>query len=453
MKNLLWNKNTPKPLPLSISQNIRDSHVTQSILTYLQMKTNGALMLTGEWGSGKTYFVENFVFPIIREIGQFKPILIALYGVDSASMITHKIIASDSAISESLLNTMKSLTALGKLIKIPDEVLFQSLNLQNKIICFDDIERMSDKYKINDFLGLVNELVEKKNCKVLLIANESKIREQKDIFKEKTIEKTIHFVPDMDAVFDNIINSYSKPFKEYLIKNKTFILQTLTPKLEGNEVSEELKKDLSNIRTLKFAIEHFKYAFEILIKGKNIEGQLIQIQLRNIWFFTLSISIEFKKPDSITFNDKKGLVNFDPSVANFNLGELDIYSDTVVKGPLDNPNYTDSFYEKYYKGHSEKYIFYSQIYDLITSSKTISEQDFLYHLEQSFNVENGKIKPAHEILNKFMPHLGGGYWSFTDVEFKKALNQLLEYVDKGELDDITSYFNAGVYFRHFPRLS
>jgi hypothetical protein len=44
----MFNKNKPKQLPISIPQNVIDNHITQSLLTHLEMQTNGALMLTGE---------------------------------------------------------------------------------------------------------------------------------------------------------------------------------------------------------------------------------------------------------------------------------------------------------------------------------------------------------------------------------------------------------------------
>jgi hypothetical protein len=183
-----------------------------------------------------------------------------------------------------------------KLITGGSDSIFSFLPLEKLLICFDDIERMSDKYKINDFLGLVNELVENKKCKVLLIANYEYIVGKENMFKEKTIEKTIHFAPDLDSVFDNIINFYDVIFKDYLSKNKAFILDTLVPKLKNKEGLEELEKNFANIRTLKFAIEHFKYAFTILEKDKKTNDELRQKQLKNIWFFTLAISNEFKKP-------------------------------------------------------------------------------------------------------------------------------------------------------------
>ena len=40
-------------LQLPIPQEIRDNHITQSIFSYLDMQINGALLLTGDWGSGK----------------------------------------------------------------------------------------------------------------------------------------------------------------------------------------------------------------------------------------------------------------------------------------------------------------------------------------------------------------------------------------------------------------
>ena len=79
---LPFSKKNETPLQLPIPQEVKDNHVTQSIFSYLDMQTNGALLLTGDWGSGKTYFIKNFVFPLISEKKDCPvPIMVSLYGV------------------------------------------------------------------------------------------------------------------------------------------------------------------------------------------------------------------------------------------------------------------------------------------------------------------------------------------------------------------------------------
>ena len=45
------------------------------------------------------------------------------------------------------------------------------------IVCFDDLERKSDNFKIKDFLGLVYQLKEEQ-CKVVVISNTDELKEE-----------------------------------------------------------------------------------------------------------------------------------------------------------------------------------------------------------------------------------------------------------------------------------
>ena len=37
--------------------------IIEGITNYIKMNTSGALMITGHWGCGKTYFIKNEVIP------------------------------------------------------------------------------------------------------------------------------------------------------------------------------------------------------------------------------------------------------------------------------------------------------------------------------------------------------------------------------------------------------
>ena len=61
------------------------------ILHYLlKDKTGTAIMLTGEWGSGKTYYIENKLVPFLKEHNATS-VVVSLYGLDDISMISKSI--------------------------------------------------------------------------------------------------------------------------------------------------------------------------------------------------------------------------------------------------------------------------------------------------------------------------------------------------------------------------
>lgn len=76
------------------------------------------------------------------------------------------------------------------------ENLYKSINLKDKLIIFEDVERSG--IDLIEFLGYVNNLVEIDGIKVLLVANEKELlknekREKYNLVKEKTIGDIIIF--------------------------------------------------------------------------------------------------------------------------------------------------------------------------------------------------------------------------------------------------------------------
>ena len=440
-------------------------NIKEAIYNHLKMGTTGALMLTGEWGSGKTYYIKNSIFPSIEKDTGFIPVIVSLFGETDKNNIAQKVLfayfdkkgenvnLSIGTIAKNLKNLteaiplIKNYVDVNKLIIGTGDNIFKFLPHEKLLICFDDVERMSKDIDINDFLGIINELVENKGAKIILIVNEEKIKGEIS-FKEKTIEKTIHYTPEISLIYDDIIKAYgSSEFSKYLKKNKEFILKTINPKIENEEYQKELQKAFSNIRTLKFSLEHFKYAFDILRNKGDIDTEIVFKELKSLWVFTLAISVEFKKPDSISFNNRRKLDEQTNSIADIDLSLFGIDDSKDKKEKKEDEwSYSKKFKEIYYNRLSETYIYFPDIYNLITSGREINETEFLSLLNNSFNIQEGKVNPAHELLNRFMH---SGFWTFSNEEFKTKLEELLKYVEEGKFEDITSYFNTGVYLFGF----
>ncbi len=439
-------------------------HIYDAVHNHIEMKTSGALLVTGDWGSGKTYYLKNILFPKLEQETGLIPVIVSLFGATDKNSIASKVFfayldkkAGDKKLSAASISKiahnffeavpkLKQYVDLNKLLASSGEDLFRFIPKEKLLICFDDLERISDKINPEDFLGMVNELVENKGNKVLIIANEDEIKGGIK-FKEKTIEKTVHFSNDMAAIFDSIAAGYTTPkFKAYLVKQKAEILRSLTADHEQEAINKELAVSFANIRSLKFVIEHFRIVFELIDKNLDINDTLVQRQLKGCWLFILAITIEFKKPGNISFTDKKNLdqsagpVNFDDVKSLFN------QADEPEEATADEWAYRAWFVDTYFKRLSEPYIFLPGVYDLITAGYSIGEAKFLADLNTGYNITDGAVNPAHELLSRFTT---GGYWFFTDAEFKPALQQLLTYAGEGKLEDPVSYLNAGVYLLGF----
>lgn len=52
--------------------------------------------------------------------------------------------------------------------------------VNNYIICFDDLERKGNGLSVKDIMGLIDELAQRKNCKIILVFNEDSLSDEND---------------------------------------------------------------------------------------------------------------------------------------------------------------------------------------------------------------------------------------------------------------------------------
>lgn len=224
------------------------------IKNYLENdKTQSAIMLTAPWGTGKSYYIRNDLSRFLEE-NKLSYAIVSAYGLSSIADINKelfleikfqktkrqckwlatfgKTIATGAVgIGKTLLKNIAHIDIDFDLSEPNYKKLYDLVNLKDKLIIFEDIERSS--VDIIEFLGYVNSLVEQDGVKVLLVANEqeflkitdsdSQLSNQRDKNKEpsytprsieylrkkeKTISDTIIFETDKKEALRSIIKLF-----------------------------------------------------------------------------------------------------------------------------------------------------------------------------------------------------------------------------------------------------
>ena len=251
---------------------MNDQQILSVIKDYIQNRgINQALMINGEWGCGKSYFVKNSVKEYLRKNGILDNknyIVFSLYGINNLVdfktsfydeiFINQYLGESNKArktknICERLFNSVSSTidtSAIGIPVKINlAELIHKSdlVQLEKCIFVFDDIERC--ELSATELWGFINKLTENRGIPVITVANESKILEKDlendnyKIEKEKAVYCTLAFSYEIANIFDELVNEYEeKDIREYISSNKKIILE------------EIFRRQPNNIRTLQFVL-------------------------------------------------------------------------------------------------------------------------------------------------------------------------------------------------------
>lgn len=151
------------------------NNINDAVIDHLSMKTSGALLITGDWDSGKTYYIKNKLLPLIEAKTDDTTIIVSMYGEKSRTELAQKILFTffDKKGAKSKLSTgtivknfkniaeaipkIKGYVNVEKLISGTGENVFKLLPHDKLLICFDDVERIGEGFQITDFIGMVNE--------------------------------------------------------------------------------------------------------------------------------------------------------------------------------------------------------------------------------------------------------------------------------------------------------
>ncbi|CRF33956.1 unnamed protein product [Brachyspira suanatina] len=143
--------------------------IENTIKNYLaEENTDYGIMLTGEWGTGKTYYVKNYLGYIKEELKFNEPLYISVAGKSNVEEIINdlfllkilgnssnnklniiKTIANNGG--KALLETLKAFkvnlinSVLSSIFNIGKDIYKEIDNFQNTLIVIDDLERYLKK--------------------------------------------------------------------------------------------------------------------------------------------------------------------------------------------------------------------------------------------------------------------------------------------------------------------
>ena len=471
------------------------------IRNYLSMESTGALMVSGEWGCGKTYHIEKVIIPTLRQEG-WNPVKVSLFGIESVNEIplriadnykraesdkgertekeknksrlcgwgkekVGKVVAKGTQFASSI-SWLESFVDVKTLVGNNSGLLYKLIPTENTVIILDDIERVINTIDVHTLLGVINDLVEQRGYKVIVIANNSYMQqkgEAKLVFKEKVIERTLVYEPDVVSIFKELCEKdYSSPFTKFMTAQKA--VEVIDPSYPSYKEDKGLQVELHNIRILKFALAHFSKIYEVcnaFLKDENKDTA--DSFLLSLWACTVGVAIEYKK-DRLTYKDRLQFAQYvELSSIDWEFGDDDRKADGLFDETQEDEEqekqkeekqreYTNRrityFFKKLVKVHNFPVIVSPQIFDFVTAGMSLDKEGLKAVWEGYKNqVQRNNINPAYALLQKFIH----SQWDMSNKEMADAMMQLAQYVEDGEFCDNMAYVNSATYLQHFYPLT
>ena len=242
------------------------------------------VLIKGEWGIGKTYFLRK------KYLCDKKHIYISLFGLNSIEEVKIEIYSKLDRVLNFIRNGVNRIK--GSSINLPfgsisipylendiEKAIEKKYKREKFIIVIDDLERKSSNIKMEAILGIIESISNINNSLIIVVANENKIiEEEKSIylsFSEKVIQKIYN------------VDHYSHTAMKEILNNS----------IESIEIDKKLKQIISNstsdyvnnLRTLEKGLNFVK----LLIKHINFSKLgLTDKQIFQLITISLAIVIE-----------------------------------------------------------------------------------------------------------------------------------------------------------------
>nr|WP_314617420.1 P-loop NTPase fold protein [uncultured Pseudomonas sp.] len=200
--------------------------VKKALRDFAMEGKGSAIVLKGDWGTGKTHLWET----VVREDGENfhykKYCYVSLFGVGSLkdlkrSIFENTVPSAGATSKNSVIENLKRInfsdgsiwgwarrlfrpTAevkipyVGSISGIIDSVQYSLTS--RTLICIDDFERRGNSLSSRDVLGLISNLIDKKDCSVVLVLNDGSLPKDDEFFSysEKIFDYGVVFSPAVE---------------------------------------------------------------------------------------------------------------------------------------------------------------------------------------------------------------------------------------------------------------
>lgn len=282
-RKLLAQRREAKDLPKGIYRELNN---------YVNGNSKKCFVVTGGWGVGKTYTVDDF-FERYFKYENRNVYKISCFGMTSRAEVLNELKTifetQDKSMRKRCIDVLNKIPIIGDLLEqiLKSDYQFKDLE-ENSIFIFDDFERINvpnyskskpdekaqyeklEKYNV--IIGLINELTEKYGMKVIVICNDTEINQDffHDIFEYK-MESFVYNITSnqeyeyKDETKEDEENGY-EPGKIYIIDSEE---DSLIEKLAEKALNTKLYLDENQkAQIYSFFTENKARIFTIWVKSK-----------------------------------------------------------------------------------------------------------------------------------------------------------------------------------------
>jgi hypothetical protein len=261
-----------------------NKHVWDYLNYYLHLghAPGFAVLLSGPWGVGKTHLLKAFLKKELDE-DPASYVYVSLYGLSSIEEI-------DDALFQAVFPALTGTAAkvVGRVAKVGLKFLkvepgeWDIKDFLNKfratVYVFDDLERC--EAPINKVLGYINQFVEHGSAKVIILANEKEIGEDKDYTRrrEKLIGKTLHVSSVFDEAFEHFTSTIDHAGARAFIKGSAADIATVYA-----------QSKLDNLRILQQTMWDFERFYAALLPEHQANNEAMATLLRLLFLLSFEL--------------------------------------------------------------------------------------------------------------------------------------------------------------------
>lgn len=273
------------------------THLEEYLSFYQALEEPGyAVLVTGEWGAGKTY-------QVLKCIPEEKRYYVSLFGVQTVEQLHAEVMAVASPklskASASLNQASEKVAAGGGFFALAGltpsvfNAIFKRDIKPDRTLIFDDIERSG--LVIKDLLGVINSYVEHHKFRVVAIAHDEKVAKEFFVMKEKIFGQTVRVEALVDEAFDSFLEkNIDRREKEFVTRYRKDILETFS------------SSEVQSLRVLRHVIEDVGRLSHCLT-DKHFSNSSAMSEL--IKFFTaMDVETRMSRLDRDSLNDRKNIV-------------------------------------------------------------------------------------------------------------------------------------------------